>query len=118
MNKDIGFFTTPNGEEFAIVPRQMLEDMLDVEAYEKASEKSGNARAEPLGSEEMRALLAAKTPLAFWRRKRGLTQAQLAKSAKTTQPHIADLENGRSKGSMEIMARVASALGLSLDDLH
>ena len=30
----------------------------------------------------------------FWRAKRGLTQAALAKAAGTTQPHVADLEFG------------------------
>ena len=72
---------------------------------------------EGLTLEEVDALLAAATPLAFWRAKRGLTQAALAKAAKTTQPHIADLESGKHGGSLEMMARIAKALKVKLDDL-
>lgn len=65
----------------------------------------------------MDALLAAPTPLSFWRGKRGLTQAKLAKPAGTTQRHIADLESGKQGGSLEIMARIAKALRVKIDDL-
>ena len=57
-------------------------------------------------------------PLAFWRAKRGLTQAALAKAAKTTQPHIADLESGKHGGlTRGHGAHRAKALRVRLDDL-
>jgi transcriptional regulator with XRE-family HTH domain len=74
-------------------------------------------RTEALTLDEVKDLLAAPTPLAFWRAKRGLTQASLAKAAGTTQPHVADLESGKQGGSLEIMARIAKALKLSVDKL-
>ena len=46
-----------------------------------------------------------------------MTQAKLAKAAGTTQPHIADLESGKQGESLEIMARIAKALGVKIDDL-
>jgi len=67
--------------------------------------------------DEVQALLAAPTPLAFWRAKRGMTQAALAKAARTTQPHVADLESGKHRGSLEVMARIAKALDISVDNL-
>ena len=57
------------------------------------------------------------TPLAFWRAKRGLTQARLAKAAGTTQPHIADIESGKHGASFDLMARIAKALRVKIDDL-
>ena len=70
-----------------------------------------------LNLEELPALLTAPTPLAFWRSKRGLTQAALAKAAGTTQPHIADLEVGEPGGSFEMMTRIAKTLNIMVDSL-
>ena len=74
-------------------------------------------RQEALDLDEVEKLLAAPTPLAFWRGKRGLTQAALAKAAGTTQPHVADLESGKHGGSLEIMARIARVLKISVESL-
>lgn len=109
--------TTPGGEELAILPAGEYEDLCDALAAANAMADYRAGREETLTLEEVDALLAAPTPLAFWRAKRGLTQVALAKAAKTTQPHIADLESGKHGGSLEIMARIAKALKLKLDDL-
>jgi DNA-binding XRE family transcriptional regulator len=106
---------TPGGEELAILPAEEYEDMRDALAHATADYRAG--RDEALTLEEVDALLAAPTPLAFWRAKRGLTQAALANVARTTQPHIADLESGRHGGSLEVMARIARALNIPVDSL-
>ena len=108
---------TPGGEKLAILPAEEYEDMCDVLAHANAMAEYRAGRDERLTLEEVDALLGAPTPLAFWRAKRGLTQAALAKAAGTTQPHVADLESGKHGGSLEIMARIARALRVSLDDL-
>ena len=66
---------------------------------------------------EMRELMKAPTPLAFWRRRRGVTQAALAGLAETTQPHIAELESGKRGGSLDVMARIGRALKVPLEAL-
>jgi len=109
--------TTPGGEKLAILPAQEYEDLCDALAHATAMTEYRAGRDEGLTTDEVNALLAAPTPLAFWRAKRGLTQAALAKSAKTTQPHIADLESGKHGGSLEAMARIAKALHVKIDDL-
>ena len=108
---------TPGGEKLAILPAEEYEDLRDSLAHANAMADYREGRDEGLTSDEMRALLAAPTPLAFWRSKRGMTQAALAKAAKTTQPHVADLEAGKHGGSLEIMARIAKALATKVDDL-
>ena len=45
----------------------------------------------------------------------GLTQAELAKLAKTTQPSIARLESGRAQPSLSFLQRVAGALGAKVE---
>jgi len=72
---------------------------------------------ETLTEAEMDDLLAAKTPLAFWRRKCGLTQAQLAKTAGIAQGFLSEIEAGHKTGTVDALKRIASALGVLLDDI-
>jgi DNA-binding XRE family transcriptional regulator len=109
--------TTPGGEKLAILPAEEYEDMRDALTHATAMADYRAGREEALTLEEVDALLAAPTPLALWRAKRGLTQAALAKAARTTQPHIADLESGKHSGSLDLMARIAKALQVKIDDL-
>ena len=74
-------------------------------------------RSEALTADEMRALLAAPTPLAFWRRKRGFTQRDLAAKAEIPQGCLSQLEAGRTRGTPDTLKRLAQALGIGLDDL-
>ena len=111
------FIETPGGERLAILPAEEYETMRDALLHQSAMNDYRAGRKEALSLDEVRALLAAPTPLAFWRAKRGITQAALAKAAGTTQPHIADLESGKHGGSLEIMARIARALNIAVDSL-
>ncbi len=109
--------TTPGGEKLAILPADEFEDLCDQLAHATAMADYRAGREEALTLEEVDALLEAPTPLAFWRAKRGLTQARLAKAAGTTQPHIADIESGKHGASFDLMARIAKALRVKIDDL-
>lgn len=51
------------------------------------------------------------------RLERGLTQEQLAELAGISQPHLSILENNQSAPSLKTAARLAKALGLSLDSM-
>jgi DNA-binding XRE family transcriptional regulator len=113
----VKFIVTPGGEKLAMLPVEDYESMLDALTHQRAMSDYRGGRLEALTLEETRALLAAPTPLAFWRARRGMTQAKLAKAAGTTQPHIADLEAGKHGGSLDVMARIARALKVSIDSL-
>src|ERR1700688_3737378 len=52
--------------------------------------------------------------LVWWRRKRGLSQLQLAMTAACSQRHISFLELGRTKPSREMVLRLSGALDLPL----
>ena len=108
---------TPEGEELAILPASEYEDLCDALAHGTAMAEYRSGRDDGLTLEEVDAFIAAPTPLAFWRAKRGLTQAALAEAAGTTQPHVADLESGKHGGSLEVMATIAKALRIKVDDL-
>src|SRR5258708_36223858 len=70
-----------------------------------------------LTSEQASQLLSAKTPLAFWRKHRGMTQEALSKSIGVAQGFISEIENGTKTGDVQTLAAMASVLAISLDDL-
>nr|WP_242481619.1 helix-turn-helix transcriptional regulator [Paracraurococcus ruber] len=72
---------------------------------------------ETLSEAELDAYLAAATPLAFWRRHRGLTQAALATAGGISQPYLAQIEAGSRTGDVRLLARLAKALRIRIEDL-
>ena len=70
-----------------------------------------------LSGADVDAYLAAATPLAFWRKHRGLTQADMAREIGVSQLYLAQLENGQREGSVSVYQRLARRLGLSVDEL-
>ena len=113
----IQYVKTPAGEELAILPRAELEAMMAATAHVQALHEYQAGRDPGLTADEMRALLAAASPLAFWRRKRRLTQAALAAEAGLTQNYLSDLETGKREGSPAQWLKIARALQLPLEEL-
>jgi DNA-binding XRE family transcriptional regulator len=112
---------SPKGDDIVILSRKEY-DRLVVAANEDAADAAVARKAiarneETLTEAEMDELLAARTPLAFWRKKRGLTQAQLAKIAGIAQGFLSEIEAGHKTGAVDALRRIASALGVSLDDI-
>ena len=54
------------------------------------------------------------TRLAWWRRRRGLSQLQLATAAACSQRHVSFLELGRTRPSREMVLRLSTALDMPL----
>jgi DNA-binding XRE family transcriptional regulator len=63
------------------------------------------------------ALLAGEPPIRVWREYRSMTQDQLAAGAGVRRAYVAQLESGRRRGSTQVLARIARALGVDIDDL-
>jgi DNA-binding XRE family transcriptional regulator len=74
-------------------------------------------REELLSAEEAAALLAAPVPLAFWRKRRGNTQSQLAADIYVSQNFLSDLERGKANGDVALYAKIARRLGVQIEDL-
>jgi DNA-binding XRE family transcriptional regulator len=118
-------FKSPGGEDLVILSRKEF-DALTAERDEDARDA---ARADHVlaqlesGDEtlltdaELGQLLAAKTPMAFWRKHRGLTQQALSKLTGVAQGFLSEIENGGKSGDVQTVARIAKALGVSIDDL-
>ena len=88
-----------------------LRALADVDARLAAGES------EMIPAEMVNRMLDGEAPLRVWREHRGLTQAELGRRAGVHRVTIADIEAGRTTGSVPVLKRVASALDLTVDDL-
>lgn len=98
-------------------PAENDEDRADNLRADRILAELASGRDETISDAELGELLDAPTPLRFWRRKRGLTQAQLAAAVGTAQSHISAIEKSEVGASFETMRRIADQLAVSLDDL-
>jgi ribosome-binding protein aMBF1 (putative translation factor) len=112
---------TPTGDDIVILSRKEYDRLLfaaSEDASDTRAAKRAIARDEEILSEtELDELLSAKSALAFWRKKRGLTQAELARRAALAQGFLSEIEGGRKKGDVTVLQRIAAALDVSLIDL-
>jgi transcriptional regulator with XRE-family HTH domain len=117
---------TPQGDDIVILSRAEY-DALTVDRHNEDAADAAYANsilaniergAETLlTSEQANQLLDAKTPLAFWRRHRGMTQAALSKSIGVAQGFISEIENGTKTGDVQTLAAIARVLAITLDEL-
>jgi DNA-binding XRE family transcriptional regulator len=113
-----------NGQpEWAILPyeqylqlieaAEMLQDIRDFDAARKAIAEGE----ELVPSEITFAILDGENPIKVWREYRGLTQQQLADAAGFSKSYLSQIESGKRTGTAEVLAAIASGLGLTLDDI-
>jgi ribosome-binding protein aMBF1 (putative translation factor) len=112
---------SPKGDDIVILSRKEYDRLLvaaNDDAVDAAIAKKAIARNEETLSEaEMDELLAARTPLAFWRKRRGLTQTDLARAAGIAQGFLSEIESGGKTGDVTVLQRIAIALEISLLEL-
>lgn len=109
--------TSPSGEELVVLPRRDYEDLVDALAARKVDAALAGNREELLSAEDTAALVAAPAPLAFWRKKRGKTQSQLAAEIGVSQNFLSDLERGKARGDVTLYAKLARSLDVQIEDL-
>lgn len=110
-----------NDEEYALIPKEEFEDILDVMAYDKAIEAIEKSGSNSVPSEMIdRLFLSEESPLKIWREFRGMKATELAKISGQDKGYISKLENSRDAlieaGSGKI-AKLAAALNICMDDL-
>jgi DNA-binding XRE family transcriptional regulator len=115
---------TPAGEDIVILPAaeferlvDLAEDARDIRDAEKALAEIEAGTVDLLSQSDAQAYLAAPGPLAFWRKHRGLTQAALAKAVGVSQAYMAQIESGKRTADVRVYQRLASQLGVTLDDV-
>lgn len=117
---------TPQGDDIVILSRaeydaliadRSSEDMADAALANRILANIELGTETLLTNEQTGQLLAAKTPLSFWRKHRGMTQEALSKSVGVAQGFISEIENGTKTGDVQTLAAIARVLAVSLDDL-
>ena len=108
---------SPSGERLVTMNAEEYQDLLDARDAEAAMRAVAAGTLRTLAGDEVEAYLEAPTPLAFWRKHRGLTQVEMAHSVAVSQPYLAQLENGQREGSVSVYRRLAAKLGVSVDEL-
>jgi len=112
--------TTPAGETLVVLPLaefEALRGAAEAATHAKTMDALARGDEERLTATEALELTEAKTPLAFWRRKRGLTQIELAHLANISQSALAGMETGARTGTANVLKRVAAVLGVRIEDL-
>jgi DNA-binding XRE family transcriptional regulator len=114
----------PNGDEIVILSRDEYdrliaadEDMKDAKTARRIIEQIASGEETVLSEAELDEFLKAKTPLSFWRKKRRLTQADLAKATGIAQGFISEIESGQKPGTPATLKKIAQALNVKIDDL-
>jgi DNA-binding XRE family transcriptional regulator len=114
---EILYFVTPGGDEMAILPRAELDAIQEAADHARAIADYRSGRIPALTPDETRELIAADSPLAYWRRKSGLTQAALASEVGIAQNYLSDIENGKRSGPVELWLKLSRVLGLPVEAL-
>jgi DNA-binding XRE family transcriptional regulator len=107
----------PDGEDMVLLSRDEYEELLDARGHAAAMQAIASGSMETLSEQEAAAYLAAKTPLAFWRRHRGVTQKTLAGAIGVSQAYVAQIENGAWEGSPVMLRDIARVLRVRMEDL-
>jgi DNA-binding XRE family transcriptional regulator len=117
------YFTTPGGEELALMPRAEFEALKAaaerIEAAEHvqsvADYRSGKLPG--VSPDEALAFAQAASPLAFWRKRAGVTQGALAEKVGVTQNYLSDVETGKRAGPVSLWLKLSGALGVPVEAL-
>jgi DNA-binding XRE family transcriptional regulator len=91
---------------------EMLQDVADYDAAMEALQEE-----DLIPGDVMFAILDGKNPIRIWRNFRGLTQQELADQAGISKPYLSQIETGKRTGTAEVLAAIASALGVTIEDV-
>jgi DNA-binding XRE family transcriptional regulator len=96
-----------------------IEDMAALDRLEANIGKHGfeTATADYLPLELVKRLSAGEHPIRVWRAHRHLTREALAEAAGVSPSYLTEIETRKKPGSFDAIAKLASALRVSLDDL-
>jgi DNA-binding XRE family transcriptional regulator len=108
---------SPDGERLVTMTAEEYQDLIDGRDAAVAMRDIAAGTMPAIAEADVDAYLAAPTPLAFWRKHRGLTQIELSQAAGISQPYLAQLENGQPEGAVSVYARLAKRLNVRIDDL-
>jgi len=110
--------------EWAVIPYdaylrlvEQAEMLQDIQDYDAAKAALARGDEELLPGDVVDALLDGDNPIKVWRTLRGKTRKELAEQVGISVPYVAQLETNKRSGSLEILATIARALDVTIEDL-
>lgn len=101
--------------EYAVLPIELWKRIAPlIGAYGEPDEPDGTP---PLPPPVAQAVRNGAHPLRAWREYRKLTQEQLAATAHISKPFLSQLENGKRRATITVLAALAQALAVPIDAL-
>ena len=113
---------TFSGKDYTVVAREEFEalrdtvdqDEMDIAVARRILE---DADEELVPFELAERIAAGVHPVRIWREYRGMTASNLATESGIAQSYLSDIETGKKPGSVKSLKRIATALGIAVDDL-
>jgi DNA-binding XRE family transcriptional regulator len=97
---------------------EAAEDAIDGATLNAFSKKLASGEEETIPAAVVDALLGGANPVKVWRDYRGLTQDALAAQAGISKAYLCQIETGKRGGAIKTLRNLATALGVSVDDLN
>ena len=124
MKEEIQIIERDGKPEWAVLPyeeylklveqAELLEDIRDFDEIRAAIDRGEE---ELIPAEVVNAILDGKNPIKIWREFRNLTQQQLSHRVGISKPYLSQLETGKRTGTTEVLAAIAKALDVSLEQV-
>lgn len=115
---------SPSGERMVVLPEadyaaliERLEDAEDIASATAVLERIKQGEEELVPADVVERLLGNESPITIWREHRGLTISALAEKAGLSQSYLSQIESGKREGKVGVLASLARALSVDLDDL-
>jgi DNA-binding XRE family transcriptional regulator len=118
---------TEKGKKMAVLPLATYKRMvsaLEAKEDEHDLREAAAIRARVAAGQEslipsdvVDGILGGKHPIRAWRDAKKITAEMLAKKAKISRAYLTQIENGRRKGTVDVLRAIAKALGTGLDAL-
>ena len=97
---------------------EAAEDAIDSAFLDAFRNKLASGEDETVPAAVLDALLAGANPVKVWREYRGLTQDALAAQAGISKAYLCQIETGKREGAIKTLRAIATALGVTVDDLE
>jgi DNA-binding Xre family transcriptional regulator len=117
-------FKTPGGDEMVIIPATDYARLLsaaemanDVAAFDEFERRLAAGEEEFVPAVLVDRILGGENPIRVWREHRGLSAKSLAAKAGIAQPYLSQVETGKREGTVDTLKKIATVLGVSIDDL-
>ena len=122
MNEQI--ITTSSGERLVVIPEieyrallEALEDREDIKAVDNFRRRLVAGEEELVPAEIADRIVNGENPIRVWREYRRISARHLAERSGVSIAYLSELETGKKKGGIGRLCAIATALGLSIDDL-